>query len=162
MNDDIDLLREAYIAAMQMSTDPRTQNGAVLVTKQGYTLKDANHFPTGVQENLDRWQKPLKAAFVEHAERNVIYQAAKRGVVTEGATLYCPWFSCTDCARAIIQAGIYRVIGHDTPIHKNRKDWYESCRLGDIMLNESGVQIVRIPHKFEGISILFDGQVVEP
>jgi dCMP deaminase len=49
---------------------------------------------------------------MEHAERDAIYKAAFVGMQTEGATLYVPWFACADCARAIIAAGITRVVGN--------------------------------------------------
>ena len=43
-----------------------------------------------------------------HAEENAIYAAARRGVATEGATLYMSkdYFCCHRCAAAVIQAGI--------------------------------------------------------
>jgi len=46
-----------------------------------------------------------------HAEINPIMQAAKMGISTKGATLYCFCGTpCKDCAKEIIQAGITRVV----------------------------------------------------
>lgn len=45
-----------------------------------------------------------------HAEMNAILQAAKMGVSVEKATLYCSMEPCLNCAKAIIQAGIVRVV----------------------------------------------------
>lgn len=45
-----------------------------------------------------------------HAEVNAIYAAAKIGIPTEGATLYSTTAPCVNCARAIIQAGIIKVV----------------------------------------------------
>ncbi|MGH7162651.1 MAG: deoxycytidylate deaminase [Planctomycetota bacterium] len=45
-----------------------------------------------------------------HAELNAIAQAAYEGVSTNGARIYCVTFPCSFCCKAIIQAGIRRVI----------------------------------------------------
>lgn len=46
-----------------------------------------------------------------HAEMNVVLQAARLGIATEGATLYCYCgVPCKDCAKELINAGIKRVV----------------------------------------------------
>lgn len=45
-----------------------------------------------------------------HAEMNAIVQAALHGVSLNGSTLYCRFEPCWDCAKAIISAGIKRVV----------------------------------------------------
>ena len=45
-----------------------------------------------------------------HAELNAIAQAAFEGVSTRDARIYCVLFPCSFCCKAIIQAGIRRVI----------------------------------------------------
>lgn len=47
---------------------------------------------------------------VEHAERNLIYFAAKHGIPLAGTTLYVTHAPCGPCARAIKAAGIAGVI----------------------------------------------------
>ena len=53
-----------------------------------------------------------------HAEMNALVQAAKRGHPVEGATAYVTNMPCTTCAKALITAGIRRVVVfsdfHDT------------------------------------------------
>jgi len=44
-----------------------------------------------------------------HAEANAIAFAARHGVGTEGADLYCTHEPCYHCARLIINSGIKRV-----------------------------------------------------
>jgi dCMP deaminase len=149
----------AYEMAMYHSTDPRTQNGAVLLTESGRVLKDSNHFPEGVRETEERWGKD-KLKYVEHAERNVIFLAARLGVATDKAVMYVPWFACCDCARAIIQAGIKTVYGHDADVHHTRPDWKPSIDIADQMLREANVNFFRIRHNF-GITIKFDGKLVD-
>lgn len=51
-----------------------------------------------------------KCQRVIHGETNALYFAAKRGISTEGATCYVTKIPCIHCARALIQAGISKVI----------------------------------------------------
>ena len=153
-------MQVAYDFASKQSTDPSTQNGAVLITKHNNRICGANHFALGVKESEERWTRPLKYNFVEHAERNVIYAAARQGLATDGATMYCPWFACADCARAIIQAGIVEVVGHDTPIHATHPNWRDSIKLALEMFDESGVKYRHITGDMGGIPIRFNGSIV--
>ncbi|MFH0987238.1 MAG: cytidine/deoxycytidylate deaminase family protein [Candidatus Micrarchaeota archaeon] len=45
-----------------------------------------------------------------HSELNAIIQAAMHGVSTDGATLYGLYKPCSQCMKAIINAGIKRVV----------------------------------------------------
>jgi dCMP deaminase len=167
MRTDLELLGVAYEYAIHNSTDPSTQNGAVLVHNMGkgrervVVANGANHFPAGVKESPERWERPAKYAWVEHAERNAIFDAAYWGVATNNLTMYCPWFACTDCARAIIQSGIKEVVGHDTPIHaEGSQSWKDSIKIAYTMFDEAGVKMRFIPGKL-GFKIRFNGKVVE-
>lgn len=158
MNLELDraFLKRAYAYAKRFSTDPSTQNGALLVRENQQFAIGANHFPLGVTEKSERWERPAKYQFVEHAERNVIFACAKIGVATGHSTMFCPWFACADCARAIIQAGISEVVGHDCPLHKRRPDWYESIRVAMEMLKEAGVKTRYYTGEL-GEEIIFNG-----
>lgn len=156
---DAKLLIEACRHAANFSTDPSTQNGALLVSMMGEVVLAANTMPD-IESKPERLERPKKYFYIEHAERNVIYAAAKAGVRTEHATLYCPWFACADCARAIIQAGIKRVVGHIVPYMQTPDRWKESVQAADEMLQEAGV--IRSYLDVElGVSFLFDGQLLE-
>lgn len=45
-----------------------------------------------------------------HAEANAIAQAARYGISTDGATVYCLMEPCLDCTKLLINAGIKRVV----------------------------------------------------
>ena len=45
-----------------------------------------------------------------HSELNSIINCARNGISTVGATMYCTMTPCINCALAIIQAGIVKVI----------------------------------------------------
>jgi deoxycytidylate deaminase len=45
-----------------------------------------------------------------HAEMSAVLDATRRGVPTQGATLYCTTFPCHNCARHLVAAGLGRVV----------------------------------------------------
>ncbi|GAI99968.1 unnamed protein product [marine sediment metagenome] len=45
-----------------------------------------------------------------HAEINVILMAARYGISTEGATLYCTTFPCPLCSKLLTNTGITKVV----------------------------------------------------
>ena len=45
-----------------------------------------------------------------HAELNAIIQCAVNGVSSVGSTMYCTDFPCVSCAKAMVQAGVVRVV----------------------------------------------------
>ena len=143
--DDADWLRIAYRNARDFSDDLSTQCGAVLVPKDtpSRAVFGANHFPRGVETTHVRLtERPGKYLYVEHAERDCIFSAALRGVATLDATLYAPWFACADCARAIIGAGITKVVGHAGAFNRTPDRWLGSIAVGDEMLDEADVERV--------------------
>lgn len=108
------------------SKDESIKVGCVIVGNEHNILSTGfNGFCRGMKddldENKDRYQRPNKYYFTEHAERNAIYNAARNGIKIEGASLYIVGLPpCIDCARAIIQSGIKSV-----NILINNKDSYE-------------------------------------
>ena len=126
-NTPIDWLRIAAQEAAAGSHDMHTQNGAILVPRAAaYVCVGVNKVPAGIWASPDRLARPAKYEYIEHAERMAIYQAARVGTPTRGATLYCPWFACMDCARAIIVAGITEVVGHVRPRAATPERWTSS------------------------------------
>lgn len=160
-----DFLRVAYLNAAR-SKDPSTTNGAVLVSsKTSKTINSWNCFPRGVNESAIRWEKPLKYEFIEHAERNAIFEAARQGVSTAGACLYCTWYACVDCARSIIQAGIGEVVGHASMFEGTPDRWRDSISKAFEMFAESGVKCYAYDGRiFESDcpELRFNGEVWRP
>lgn len=154
---DADLLRIAASTARIRSHDPRTQNGAVLARRNDIIVAAANAVPAGLAADAGRLQPPGKYQYIEHAERAVIYRAAWSHWKTGGSTLYCLWFACPDCARAIIQAGIYEVVGHCGPRNATPDRWQDAVQAGERMLREAGVGMRWIAEPL-GTSIMFDGR----
>lgn len=131
------------------SKDPSTKVGAVIVDPEMKTViaTGFNGLPRNVEDREERMtERPDKYKWTEHAERNAIYNAARNGHKTEGCVLYmnfepCP---CTDCARAIIQAGIRRVVGPDRKFEGKGRQWTYDLAVAETMLHEAGVQMVTV------------------
>lgn len=87
-----------------------TQVGAVLTDDNRVSLLACyNGPPIGVLDKPERRIAPVKYLFVAHAEQNIIAFAARRGLRTEGLTLFVTHLCCDGCAKLVIQAGIKSV-----------------------------------------------------
>lgn len=159
-------LATVYQAAAE-SPDPSTQNGAVLVhpiAGQVFVTLACNTFPPGVMATDDRLERPAKYAYIEHAERRAIYSAARFGFGTSGLTMVAAWAACADCARAIVQAGIIRLVRHwPPPQDQASARWRASTEMGDIILGECGVEIIDVTDPIPSAPpILRDGRLWQP
>lgn len=128
-----------YIASW--SKDRSTQVGAIIVGKNREVLSTGyNGFPRGVDDTIEeRHERPLKYKWTEHAERNAIYNAARNGIQLEGSTIYLEWFPCCDCARAISQSGIAKLVCGKPDFEHER--WGEDFKISNTILKLSGVKI---------------------
>lgn len=122
------------------SKDPSTKVGAVITdSKRRVVAHGYNGFPRGVLDSEELYEdKEQKYPRVVHAELNAILNS--RGVV-EGCTLYVhPLPPCPECAKAIIQSGIAKVVMLDPP----REDslWAQRFRVSKEMFEQAGVTVV--------------------
>ena len=137
-----DLLYGAYVLSEQ-SPDQSTQNGSLIVDDDGTVLAfGCNRFPDRVEDKEERWERPIKYKFAEHAERNSIYDAANKGISTKGKIMICPWAACSDCARAIIQSGIKKLVTHQEAHDRSPSRWVEEIETAFTMLNEADIEVV--------------------
>ena len=106
--------------ASERATCPRMHCGCVLV-------KNKNVITTGYNGSIpgDDHCDEAGCLIVEnhcvrtvHAEMNALIQAARRGHAVDGASAYVTNMPCTTCSKALITAGIKRVVifsdYHDT------------------------------------------------
>ncbi len=122
------------------SKDKSTQTCAIITSKDNRVLSVGyNGFPSGCDDvNMPRYERPKKYLYTEHAERNAIYNAARNGINTNGATMYLMWFPCADCARAVIQSGITRLVCKEPDMNSR---WREHFVAAIEMLNECNIKI---------------------
>lgn len=124
------------------SKDPSTKVGAVVLRPDGTIAAGGyNGFPRGVidAEHLlaDREEKYPRTI---HAELNAILTAKER---LDGCTIYVwPLHPCSQCAGAIIQAGIARVV-YATD-ERDSARWSSSFTIAEEMLLQAGVRVEKI------------------
>lgn len=99
----------------QRSKDNSTQVGACIVNDENKIISVGyNGMPIGCCDDDMPWERtgenPLdtKYPFVCHAELNAILNSNVGSL--KGATLYVTLYPCNECAKAIIQSGIKRVV----------------------------------------------------
>ena len=97
------------------SKDPVTKVGACIVNEKNHVLAlGYNGMPVGCDDEKMPWGKvadsilDTKYPYVCHAELNAILNSGGR--VLENSRLYVTMFPCCECAKAIIQVGIKKVI----------------------------------------------------
>ena len=138
-------LRLARCIAESRSSCLRRKAGAVLVKNRRVLSLGYNGAPEGEPhcvdlgfcsrndskpgEDLDR----CRTAGL-HAEMNAIINAARQGVSTEGATIYCTHSPCRLCSAAIRNAGIAEVV---------YEELYEGFPGGPEFLRQMGVKVRR-------------------
>lgn len=107
----------AAAVALQ-GTCPRALVGAVLVRNGRPLSVGYNGAPPGMphcqHDGYEVLSKTFSCTNAVHAELNAIAYAARRGIPTDGATLYCTHRPCVACGQAIVSAGIVAVYwSHD-------------------------------------------------
>ena len=75
-----------------------------------------------------------------HAEMNSICNAAYNGISTNGSTIYCSTQPCSSCSKAIISAGIVKVI------YIEKYDDEFSLKL----LEEAGIEVIQYKEEQNG------------
>ena len=99
----------------KLSKDAETKVGALLIHKTtGAILATGyNGFIRGADDDMLPSTRPFKYTYMQHAERNLIYNCAKHGVSMNDCVVVCTLSPCTDCVRAMWQCGIDTVYVKD-------------------------------------------------
>jgi deoxycytidylate deaminase len=153
-------LREAYALALD-SPGPSTQNAAITFGAFGVEIgSGVNTFTHGMEVTDDLLERPKKYTFIEHAERNALFDTLKnRG--GRPHTMVAPWAACADCARAIVQSGVKFLVRHVRDDETGR--WGQSIEDGDTILRAGGVDIIEFHGPLgECAPILFAGKMWTP
>jgi len=126
------------------SKDPFKGVGAVVVSPDKRRVSwGYNGFPAGVADDDRLNDKELKNRLMVHAELNAILNA--RTDLT-GWTLYCTKAPCLECASAVIQAGITRIVFAEPDPDGS---WYDRQLDALRALNEAGVKVLGFYHNEE-------------
>ncbi|MDF9824088.1 dCMP deaminase [Breznakia sp. PF5-3] len=136
----------AHLSALR-SKDPVTQVGACIVSDDKKVVGIGyNGLPKGCDDDVFPWGKEgdylnTKYPFVVHAELNAILNS---GEDLRGCSLYVSLFPCNECAKAIIQSGIIRVVFEDD---KNFKS--DAAAASRKMFEAAGVKYEKLSYRLK-------------
>lgn len=125
------------------SKDPNTQVGACIVSQEKKIIGVGyNGFPIGCSDDDLPWAREgewleTKYPYVCHAELNAILNSPISSL--KGATLYVALFPCNECAKAIIQTGIRKVV-----YLSNKYETTDSTKASRMMLSAAGVELEQL------------------
>ena len=134
----------AHLSALR-SKDPSTQVGACIVDGNNKVVSIGyNGFPMGCSDDEFPWGREgsmleTKYAFVVHAELNAILNSPRS---LAGCTLYVSLFPCNECAKAIIQSGIRKVVYECDKYAKE-----DNVIASKKMLRAAGVELIQLDKK---------------
>ncbi len=139
------------ILSGKRSKDPNTQVGACIVNDENKIVSVGyNGAPRGFSDDKMPWGNSgetleTKYPFVCHAELNAILNTTGNSV--KGARIYVDLFPCNECAKAIIQSGIKKVIYKrdkykDTDAVKASKMMFEICGVEYVQMDNMGKKII--------------------
>lgn len=124
------------------SKDPDTKVGAVLVSGADIrqTTFGYNGPPPGIKDLPERFVRPAKYLFAQHAERNVLDNAR---FSCTGATLATTMFPCVECTKSMVSKGVKRLITPrmPEPLASGEWSWRNDCPTSLLMLKEANVRV---------------------
>lgn len=98
------------------SKDPNTQVGCCIEKDKKILSMGYNGFPNGCSDDEFPWDAEnedpmnIKDHYVVHAEINAILNYPGSASHLQGSTIWVTLFPCNECTKAIIQAGIKKVV----------------------------------------------------
>ena len=136
---------EMALVISKRATCTRTQQGALLVDSRGFVVSlGYNGSPSGMRHcEWDEGASHSKVMCVKHdqcmclhAEMNAIINAARHAAIRDDLVLYSTSSPCCQCMKAIIQAGVKRIVYAEE---------YEDD-FARTLAKEAGVEMVHLPH----------------
>ena len=141
----------AFLSGMR-SKDPSTQVGACIIDDDKKIIGIGyNGFPMGSSDDNMPWDKEgefleTKYPYVVHAELNAILNSIKS---LKNCTIYVTHFPCNECAKAIVQSGIKKVI-YFSDKHKS----LDSTKASRRIFENAGVKTEHLKMEKEKINII--------
>ena len=127
----------------EWSKDPSTKCGAVITDDKRIVSVGFNGFPRYVNDDISFYNdRDEKLRRVQHAERNAILFA--RCDITACDIFIYPMPPCSQCAGAIIQSGIERVITIKSTQEQEER-WKEDFDTMEEMFMEAEVDLIYVP-----------------
>jgi len=95
-------------------------------------LRDAQNIPSATRIEVCR---------AIHAEQNVVIQAALKGVILDGCTIYCTHSPCLWCAKALVNAKIKRFVSFSKYNDDGFKDLFKEAGIQFDILEKPSTEI---------------------
>ena len=138
------------LLSAKRSKDPSTQVGACIVDDDNKVVSIGyNGMPRGIKDEDLSWNKgedlDSKYLYVCHAEFNAILNT-RNGSALNGCTLYVTLFPCNECAKAIVQTGIKKII-----YLSNKYESSLETRASKKILTLAGVKIEEYKGRFKEV-----------
>ena len=136
----------AHLAGLR-SKDPNTQVGAAIIDNDKTVVSMGyNGMPRGCNDEDFPWEREggfldTKYAYVVHAELNAILNSPRP---VKDCTLYVSLFPCNECAKAIIQSGIKKIV-----YESDKYDGTDGNVASKKMLREAGIELEQLPYKID-------------
>jgi len=122
------LVRDNHLLTAGYAGSPR---GLPHCHEAGHWLREVRHEDGVIRTHCVR---------TVHSEMNAIIQAARHGVSTLGATCYTTMAPCLDCAKALINAGIVRVVAvHGYQAADTSREWLEAAGVELVVMDPEAV-----------------------
>jgi dCMP deaminase len=128
------------------SKDPNRKVGTLLMKSDFSSIlaTGINGFPRKVNEAGERWERPTKYKYVIHSEVNAICNAARSGTSIDNSSAIVTMFPCSDCSKALIQAGVKKIYSPRPDLDDDR--WGEHFKISLEMFQEVGVEVIMFEH----------------
>jgi dCMP deaminase len=103
---------EICFVLSKLSMDNSSKCGCLAIHDDGALLSGGYNNPIrgSDDKSVPIDVRPDKYYFMEHSERNAVYNASRHGIRLKGCTFYVTGFPCVDCLRAMLQAGAKKII----------------------------------------------------
>lgn len=123
----------------EWSQDPSTRVGCVITRDKHVVSEGYNGFPPGIEDDERLHDRDAKLAITLHAELNAIIHAGRS---LRGATAYTTLVPCSQCAAALIAAGVVRVVARKPePTAAERQQRQFRFDVTRDLFKEAGVQL---------------------
>lgn len=139
-------MAQSHLLALR-STCTRLSVGATIVRDNRIVAGGYNGSISGGDHCIDKGCYVVDGHCVRtiHAEMNALLQCAKYGAPVAGAEIYVTHFPCLQCTKAIIQAGISKLVYASD--YKNNEYALE-------LLQQAGVRVLKVPFEEREVDFL--------
>ena len=143
------------LLSSKRSKDPNTQVGACIVNENKVIVGTGyNGTPRGWDDKKFPWTvkgEPIdeKYPYVVHAELNAILNANTSSL--KNCTIYATFLPCNECAKAIVQSGINRVV-----YLSDKYSETPSCKAAMRLFKAVNIKCERFNPTIENLTLEFD------